>query len=106
MSWTIEFYKGVEDQILAMPAKLQARMLKLLELIEKHGANLGPPHTESLKEGLFEIRAKAEEGIARSLFCYCVGKRIVVVHAFVKKSQQTPKKEIDLARARKKEMGL
>ncbi len=43
-----------------MPPKIQARMLKLLELIEKHGANLGPPHTESIGNGLFEIRAKAK----------------------------------------------
>ena len=45
MSWKIEFYDGVEDQILQMPVKIQARMIKLLELIEKHGANLGHPHT-------------------------------------------------------------
>jgi hypothetical protein len=43
MSWKIDFYEGVEDQILDMPPKIQARILKLLELIEKHGANLGSP---------------------------------------------------------------
>lgn len=41
MSWKIDFYDGVEDQILDMPPKIQARMIKLLELMEKHGANLG-----------------------------------------------------------------
>ncbi len=40
MSWKIEFYDGVENQILGMPPKIQARMIKLLELMEKHGANL------------------------------------------------------------------
>ena len=53
MNWKIDFYKGVDEHILAMPPKIQARMLKLLELMEKHGANLGPPHTESMGSGLF-----------------------------------------------------
>jgi len=46
MTWKIEFYnESVEEDILNMPPKIQARMIKLLELIEKHGANLGTPHT-------------------------------------------------------------
>jgi len=58
MTWKVEFYnESVEEDILNMPPKIQARMIKLLELIEKHGANLGPPHTEAMGEGLFEIRA-------------------------------------------------
>jgi phage-related protein len=104
MSWKIDFYAGVEEQILDMPAKIQARMIKLLELTEKHGANLGPPHTESMGNGLFEIRAKAQEGIGRGLFCYLKGKHIYVLHAFVKKSQKTPKNELELARERQKEV--
>jgi len=104
MSWEIDFYDGVEDQILDMPPKIQARLLKLLELIEKHGANLGPPHTESMGNGLFEIRAKAKEGIGRGLFCYLKGKHIVVLYAFVKKSQKTPKNELEIARSRQREV--
>lgn len=87
-----------------MPPKIQARMLKLLELIEKHGANLGPPHTESIGNGLFEIRAKAKEGIGRSLLCYLDGPNIYVLHAFVKKSQKTPKNDLALATGRMKEV--
>ncbi|NVK75737.1 MAG: type II toxin-antitoxin system RelE/ParE family toxin [Oceanospirillaceae bacterium] len=104
MSWKIQFYDGVEDSILSMPPKIQARMIKLLELMEKHGAHLGPPHTEAMGDGLFEIRAKAQEGIGRSLFCYLKGKQIFVLHAFVKKSQKTPKKELELAKSRQKEV--
>ena len=76
MDWKIDFYSGVETQILNMPPKIQARMIKLLELMEKHGANLGPPHTEALGDGLFELRAKAQEGIGRGLFCYLQGRHI------------------------------
>lgn len=104
MCWKIEFYQGVEEQILEMPPKIQARIIKLLELVEKHGANLGSPHTESIGNGLFEIRAKAKEGIGRGLFCYLKGKHIYVLLAFVKKSQKIPKKEHELARVRQKEV--
>ena len=104
MAWKVDFYADVENQILNMPPKIQARMIKLLELMEKHGANLGPPHTTSMGAGLFEVRAKAQEGIGRGLFCYLKGKHIYVLHAFVKKSQKTPKKELDLARERQREV--
>ncbi|WP_116645051.1 type II toxin-antitoxin system RelE/ParE family toxin [Salinivibrio sp. HTSP] len=104
MHWNIVFYRGVEESILNMPPKIQSRMLKLLELIEKHGAKLGPPHTESIGNGLFEIRAKAKEEIGRSLFCYLDGPNIYIFHAFVKKSQKTPKKDLALATGRMKEV--
>lgn len=104
VTWDVDFYDGVEDAILAMPPKIQARMLKLLELIEEHGANLGSPHTESMGDGLFEIRAKAKEGIGRGLFCYMDGPHVLILHAFVKKSQKTSKPDLKLARDRMKEV--
>ncbi|WP_338885100.1 type II toxin-antitoxin system RelE/ParE family toxin [Xenorhabdus sp. TH1] len=104
MSWNIDFYHGVMDSILDMPPKIQARMLKLLELMEQHGANLGSPHTKPMGNGLFEVRAKAQEGISRGLFCYLDGSNIYILHAFVKKSQKTPKKDLDLAKSRMKEV--
>ena len=104
MAWVIDFYAGVEDSIVAMPPKIQARLLRLLELMQEHGANLGAPHTSPMGDGLFEIRAKAKEGIGRALFCYMKGERVYILHAFVKKTQKTPKKELDLAIARMKEV--
>ncbi|WP_275352403.1 type II toxin-antitoxin system RelE/ParE family toxin [Xenorhabdus bovienii] len=90
--------------MLNMPPKIQARLLKLLELIEEHGANLGEPHTKAMGKGLFEIRAKAQEGIGRGLFCYLQGSNIIVLHVFVKKSQKTPKKDLELAYERMREV--
>ncbi len=55
-------------------------------------------------DGLFEIRAQAQEGIGRSLYGYMNGKHIIVLHAFVKKSNETPKYELDLARKRNAEV--
>lgn len=104
MSWVIDFYSGVEDAITEMPPKIQARMIRLLELMEEHGANLGSPHTTHMGDGLFEIRAKAKEGIGRALFCYMKGEHVYILHAFVKKPQKTPKKDLDLAKTRMKEV--
>ncbi len=104
MSWVIDFYSGVEGAIIEMPPKIQARMIRLLELMEKHGANLGSPHTTPMGDGLFEVRAKAKEVIGRALFCYMKGEHVYILHAFVKKSQKTPKKDLDLARTRMKEV--
>ena len=104
MAWKITFYPGVKADILAMPVKIQARMLKLLDLIEEHGANIGEPHTKAMGNGLFEVRAKAQEGIGRSLFCYVSGQRIIVLHAFVKKSQKISKQDLNLGIQRKKEV--
>lgn len=83
---------------------LPARGARTVELMEKHGANLGAPHTEALGDGLFELRAKAQEGIGRGLFCYLQGRQIYILHVFVKKSQKTPKSELNLARKRQKEV--
>lgn len=100
MCWKIDFYDGIEDQILAMPPKVQARIVRILELIEKHGTNLEPPHVKAIGDGLFEIRAKSQEGIGRGLFCYLKGKHIYVLHVFIKKTQKIPKKEIKIAKKR------
>lgn len=102
--WDIQFYKGVEKELLGLPVYIQARMLRLLDLMETHGANLGQPHTLPLGNELFELRAKAKEGIGRALFCYAQGKQIYILHVFVKKSQKTPKQALNLAYKRLKDI--
>lgn len=70
MTWKITYYnKAVAAGLEAWPEKLRAKYLFIAELIGEHGANLGKPYTDSLGEGLFEIRAKAQEGIGRAFFC-------------------------------------
>ncbi len=59
-----------------------------------------------MKAGLYEIRSKGKEGIGRALFCTLKGQEIVILNSFIKKSQKTPKKDIDLARKRMKEVKL
>ena len=86
------------------PDGLQARYFKLTDMMLIHGSNLGLPHTKSLSDGLFELRLKNKDGIGRVFYCTKVGKNIVMLHSFVKKSQKIPKKEIDIARKRLKEV--
>ncbi|MEX2488712.1 MAG: type II toxin-antitoxin system RelE/ParE family toxin [Pseudomonadales bacterium] len=89
---------------MAFPAGVLAHLLHILELVEEFGPNLGKPHTAPMGNGLFEIRAKGKEGVGRCLFCTRKGKEIIILHAFVKKTQRTPKKELDIARQRMKEL--
>lgn len=105
MKWQIKYFnKNLEDDILNLPGGLLARYLRLTDLMLKFGANLGLPHTKPIESGLFELRVKSKEGIARVFFCTKTGKKIVMLHSFIKKSQKTPKKEINIAKSRMKEV--
>ena len=105
MSWTIEYYdQKLEGKILALPDGLLARYLHLTDLMLEFGSNLGQPHTKLIATGLFEIRIKSKEGIARVFYCTKVGKRIIMLHVLIKKTQKIPKKEVRLANRRMKEV--
>ncbi|MBW2601570.1 MAG: type II toxin-antitoxin system RelE/ParE family toxin [Deltaproteobacteria bacterium] len=105
MNWRVTFYnEKVEKKTLSFPKGILANFLHIVEMMEEYGPALGMPYTASIRDGLFEIRAKGKEGIGRSLFCTIKGQAIIILHSFVKKSQKTPKKEIDLARKRMKEV--
>ena len=79
---------------------LLARYLRMTEMLIEFGPNLGMPHTKTLGDGLFELRVKGREGIARVFYCTVRERRIIILHSFVKKSQKTPKQELALARKR------
>ena len=105
MDYWIEYYsEEVEEQVLALPDTLAARYVVLTRRMAAVGANLGPPHTDSFGNGLFELRLKGAEGIARVFFCTLIGRRIMMLHSFIKKTQKTPQKDIEVARKRMKEV--
>lgn len=105
MTWTITFYsEKVEEETLALPAGILANFLRITELIEEFGPNLGRPHTAPLGQGLFEIRAKGREGIARSVFCTVKNQEIVILMTVVKKANKIPKRQMDTALKRMKEV--
>ncbi len=105
MTWKITFYSGkVEAEIHALPSGFVARFVRYAERMEIYGPDLGMPHTRPMGDGLFELRLKAAEGIARVFFCTVVGRKIVVLNQFVKKSEKTPARELQIARNRMKEI--
>jgi len=81
-----------------------ARFIRYAERMEIYGPDLGIPHTKAMGDGLFELRLKAGEGIARVFYCSRIGRRIVKLHHFVKKTQKAPAKELLIARTRMKEI--
>lgn len=105
MNWMITYYsESVQAEILSLPAGLLARYLRYADRMEVYGPDLGMPHTRAMGGGLFELRLKATEGIARVLYCTMIGKRIMILHQFTKKTRKTPPKELGIARRRMKEV--
>ena len=105
MAWRVTFYgRRLEDEILSLPAGLVARFVRYAERMEAFGPDLGMPHTRAMGGGLFELRLKASEGIARVFYCTVTERRIVFLHQFVKKTEKTPRKELQIAQQRMKEL--
>lgn len=105
MSWVIEFYsEGVRLAIEAMPKGIRASYARLTGLLTEFGLDLRMPHTRAMGKGLFELRPRGPEGIARVFYCIRVDRRIVILHVFIKKTQETPKRELEIARRRQREM--
>lgn len=105
MDWEIVYYdEGVQEAILRFPPGLQARYVHLTERMLAFGPDLGMPHTRAMGKGPFELRMKGKEGIGRVFFCNRPNRRIMMLHAFVKKSAKTPSRELKLARQRMREV--
>jgi len=105
MTYEIEyFHSRVLAEIEAWPVDVLADYARLVELLMEHGPNLRLPHSRAMGGGLFELRPRGRSGIGRAFYCFLIGKRVVVVHAFVKKTEQTPEKDLKLARKRVKEV--
>ncbi len=105
MTYSIEFFNAaVQAEVERWPAGINASFTRIAEQMVESGPNLGLPYTRPFGDGLFEIRARGAEGIGRALFCILIGRRIVILHGFIKKTQQTPPNELKTARKRLKEV--
>jgi len=107
MTWTVETANATVDaELEALPIKLRARLLRLMELVEARGVTaLREPHAKHLEGKLWELRVKSDEGIARAIYVAVTGRRVVVLHTFVKKTAKTPVAALSIARQRLKELG-
>lgn len=105
----VEFYtkengdKPAKDFILSLDTKMKAKILGLIDVLEEKGMQLREPYSKHLQDGIFEIRAKVGTDITRVLYFFYYGKRIILTNGFVKKTQQTPKNEIKLAKSYRKD---
>lgn len=106
MNWTVRTLDHrVEKEILALPAQVRASFFRIIDLLIEFGPEMvGMPYVRPLGSGLWEIRARGKEGIGRGIYIKAGEQEIVVLHAFVKKTQKTPKSALDLARKRAKEV--
>lgn len=105
MAYSIEyFHERVQAEIESWPVDVLADYARIVELLMEHGPNLKLPYSRAFGDGMFELRPRGQSGIGRAFYCFLVGRRVVVLHAFVKKSQQTPERELKLARKRLKEV--
>jgi phage-related protein len=98
------FNEKVRKQVFALRTGILADYLRLTDAMSLYGADLRMPHSRSMGGDLFELRPKGPEGIGRVFYCTQVGKSIVILHSFIKKTQETPDAELRLARKRLKEV--
>jgi phage-related protein len=105
MNYSIEYFNSrVLAEIELWPDGILADYARLVELLMEFGPNLKMPHSKAMGKGLFELRPKGREGIGRTFYCFLVGQRIIILHAFIKKTQDTSEHELKIARKRIKEI--
>ena len=105
MDWTVETVSAVDAEIAALPVALRARLLRLLETVENVGLEaLRAPHVRHLEGKLWELRVRADGGIARGIYVTAGGRRVVVLHVFAKKSRRTPRRALATARERMRQV--
>jgi phage-related protein len=102
VNWTVETLDArVESEIEALPEDMRARLARLAMLIEELGLDqVGEPHVKHVDAKIWEIRLKGRSGIARALYVTAAGKRVVIVRVFAKKTEKTPRSEIEIALSR------
>lgn len=105
--WQVDDWRGaggtrpVRDFIDRLSKAAKAKVIAALEMLEEHGNRLQLPHSRSLGSGLQELRIAHPEGPFRVIYCYLPGRRIVLLHAFVKRTEAIRQSDLDVARARK-----
>src|SRR5258707_2276383 len=106
MAWTVQFLDdGVRAALEPLPRDIRANFLRISRLIEAVGLpNVHEPYVKHLEGKLWEMRMKGRDGIARAAYVTALGYRVVVVHVFVKKTQKAPRREIETALRRAKEV--
>ncbi len=106
MNWTIFFVnEAAKAELDALPIDMRARFERIATLIRDHGLEkIREPYVKHLEDKLWEMRLTGRDGIARAIYVTASGRRVFILRTFVKKSQKTPRSELELARERTKEV--
>ena len=106
MNWAVDVLDlVVEREIEALPKDMQAKLLRIIAMIESLGLErIREPYVKHLDKSLWEMRMIGRDGISRAIYVTASGKRVVIVRVFVKKTQKTPRAEIELALKRAEEV--
>jgi phage-related protein len=103
--WSVEYLPSAAEEEAMLPVDMQARLARMADTIRQFGwQNLPRDWTKPLGDRLWELRIAGKDGIARAVYVTATGRRVVIVRIFVKKTQKTPHREIELARRRAKEV--
>ena len=106
-SFEVIFYKTssnicpVKDFLLDTDIKMRAKISSLLEILEDYGNLLREPYSKYLRDGIFELRRQSGNNISRILYFFYCDNKIILTNGFIKKTNKTPRKEIELAKSRK-----
>ena len=88
----------VKQFLNSLDKKMRAKMVRTIEALQNNGNDLREPYSKHLDDGIFELRAKVGTDISRVLYFFFIGQRVILTNGFIKKTQKTPKKEINLAK--------
>jgi len=107
-NWSVvSLSKTVDKELSLLPVDMGGHLVRITLLLEEFGPHaVGMPHVKHLSERLWEIRISGRSGIARCLFYIAPNYEIVIVHAFIKKTQKTPLRSIQTAFQRMKKDGI
>lgn len=104
MEFQVLFYdkpdgtEPAKEFILGLDKKMQAKVLRTVEMLQHNGTDLREPNSKPLGDGIFELRAKVGSDISRVLYFFVIGRRIILTNGFIKKTAKTPPHEIELAK--------
>jgi phage-related protein len=106
VSWSVLFANSAaQAELDALPVDMRAKFERIVMLIRDHGLEkVREPYVKHLEGKLWEMRLLGRDGIARAIYITASGRRIVILRTFVKKTDKTPKRELELARERAKEV--
>ena len=100
----IKFYEDqtgrvpVKEFLDGLDIKMRQKMLRSIQALQDMGISLRMPLSESLEDGIFELRAKSGTNISRVMYFFIIGNRVVLTHGFIKKTQKTPRRELQRAK--------